>query len=316
MHRSLLASILCGLLLVTAGCTGLTSTESPTDTSATPVDVPEDKPKAISCSVMEGAESSNGVSAMPADGPEDDTDAYPPGVSEQGVEDSWALVNAHLHSAPDDSFELTGSHKEVRQDEYGKSVKHWSQQVTANTTNGTFLLNRTEVRNNKTIQGTTYQNQTKLFYKSVGENKTLCHVLPADPNLTIDGFVKSNDFVMIAHASDWNVTRIEGTDDQFRLQSNSLKQDSRFNDPNSSVSASNFSIDMFVQSNGRILEYRYSVKKTKPKYGETTRITAEYELSNLGEPVSIEEPDWVSRVNVSSEQSGDEQATTASSGEN
>ncbi|MFC6796796.1 hypothetical protein [Haladaptatus sp. DYSN1] len=312
MHRSSLVSILCGLLVVTAGCTGLTGSEPTQDVSATPADVPEDEHAAMSCTVMEGAESSNDLSSKPPNAPADNT-SYPPGVSEQGVEDSWALVKSHLHAAPNGSFELTASHKEVKRDDYGSSVKHWSQHVTANTTNGMFLLNRTNVRNNKTVQWTTYQNQTKLFWRSVGENKTLCHVLPADSNLTVGGFVDNEEFSIISQAGDWNVTRIDGTEDQFRLQSNSLKEDSWLKDPNSSVSASNLTIDMVVRSDGTILEYRYSIEKTRPEFGETTRVITEYELFNLGEHVSIEEPDWVSEVNVTSERTTDGQATTASS---
>ncbi|WP_338726862.1 hypothetical protein [Haladaptatus sp. DJG-WS-42] len=64
MHTSLPATLLCCLLLMTAGCSGLTSDDSKQGVSATPIEVPEDP-------------------------------TYPPGVTEDGIQSVSALVSAH-----------------------------------------------------------------------------------------------------------------------------------------------------------------------------------------------------------------------------
>lgn len=292
MHKSLLPAVLCGLLLVTAGCTGLTGTESPADVSATPADVPEDE----------------------------HTAAYPPGVTAQGVENSTSLLNAHLYadrnSTQHSSFNLSFSKKEVTLGPGENSVQlQVSQHVTANTSTNSYLrestANGTRMDHNNTVHWVAYQNQTKWFYRSTIGDETQSHTFRPRPEIGISEFVISKDFSMIWNADDWNVTRIEGTEDQFRLQSNSLAENSTYKDPDSPVSGSNFTIDMVVRSDGTILDYEYSIERTKQ--GETTRTTTEYELSSVDEPISIEKPDWVSEVNKTSEQPGDEQATTASS---
>jgi len=262
--RKFLSAILIGLLILSAGCSGMTNTPGPNTTANTPN---------TTSPSSEEPESGNPTQLAP-------------GLTEAGVTDAWALAQAH-HDSLDNVTYTERSHRSVHTNEtLLQNVSttlmrgHGERYIYEFRTYGTEdapIPNLTVFRNDSTlVQRISYENGTVAYTgpenaatPQTEQYGNVYSTLSAS-NTTVVGSVERNSTTL------YHVTSVGAPSESSAY-----------------AGVSNYEMSALVDSDGLVHEYELSYSTTRD--GQAVNIADSLRFTHLGETV-VQPPEWVVEV--------------------
>ncbi len=299
--RRVIPAVLVAVLLTTAGCSGLTGDEPTEDVSATPMDVPEDP-------------------------------TYPPGVTENGVESVSTLLHAHKEALAKQSVTF---HQETTATRICSRVSasdgeafscENSSSMYDGFIHGQYLENRSHfLTHTRSESATIYDDYTVRSYadgervyvnQTRSDNSTYRIAYgpdgePTDPRKMM--FVNlDKEGVLTNYLHTMNVVSVERIQDSptelYRITARDFEKEDQFTNDRGYEAVSDGSLSLVVAETGAIQSYNVSYTFTDEKGRVRFEQTVTY--SDWGN-TTIEEPDWLSKVNESDAQPPESHTATA-----
>lgn len=204
--------------------------------------------------------------------------AYPPGVSESGLEDPNALAAAHNESLTGEAYQLNVTQRQ-RIEQSGQNVTSAAERTVRTDGEGTFFIDATSARVNQTVWG---NESTAVSRIESGNDTSYQRMDPASLRQQLSGHV-----LLRGYLEGGNYTVESTSDGQVTLASDEWEGSDAV--PLDAENVSAYESTVVVSEDGRVQEMTVHIESSREN--ASMAIDVAFELDDDGD-VTVERPEW------------------------
>ncbi|NHN47511.1 hypothetical protein G9464_07870 [Halostella sp. JP-L12] len=205
--------------------------------------------------------------------------AYPPGVTESGLEDAAALANAHNESLSGEAYQLNVTQRQ-RIEQSGQNVTSAAERSIRVDGEGTFLVDATSARVNQTVWG---NQSTAVSRIESGNDTSYQRMDPAQLRQQLSGHV-----LLRGYLEGGNYAVESTSDGQVTLTADEWQGSDAVPLDGENVSA--YESTVVVSEDGRVQEMTVHIESSRND--ASMAMDVDFALDDDGD-VTVERPEWV-----------------------